>query len=90
MKKCYTYNNNNIDIDFNTTDIKISDYNHDEINHNLVARQYIKVWGNRGVGISAIASGSGTTRVASAGLNWLTGWHSIFGKTIAPDGMTPP
>ena len=44
VKKCYTYNNNNIDINFNTTDIKISDYNHDEVNHNLVARQYIKVW----------------------------------------------
>ena len=37
-----------------------NDCNHDEINHNLVSRQYIKVWWNGGID------------VASACLNWLT------------------
>ena len=45
---------------YNTNDIKNNDCNHDEINHNSVARQYIKVWWNGGID------------VASACLNWLT------------------
>ena len=43
-----THNNNNNDSDYNINDTKKNDYNHDEINHILFARQYIKVWMSSG------------------------------------------